>query len=73
MFQNAEHRFCVKHIHENVKSHFKGGIYKDMFWNATRASTVVEFNKEMAHLKSYNSAAYDWLIKIPAEKLTFFR
>ncbi|GKA37847.1 mutator type transposase [Tanacetum coccineum] len=33
-----------------------------------RATTVVEFNKKMGQLKSYNSAAYDWLMKIPAEQ-----
>ncbi|GKB37640.1 hypothetical protein Tco_0882582 [Tanacetum coccineum] len=33
-----------------------------------RATTVVEFNKKMAHLTSYNSTAYDWLIKFLAEQ-----
>ena len=51
VFPNAEHRLCVKHIHEEMKSHFKGGVYKDMLWKAARATTVVEFNKEMDHLK----------------------
>ncbi|GJT72329.1 hypothetical protein Tco_1031615 [Tanacetum coccineum] len=68
VFPNAEHRLCVKHIHENMKSQFKGGVYKDMLWNAARATIVVEFNKKMAQLKSYNSAAYDWLIKISAKQ-----
>ncbi|GKF78040.1 hypothetical protein Tco_0230510, partial [Tanacetum coccineum] len=67
MFPSAEHMLCVKHIHENMKSRFKGGVCTDMLWNATRATTVVEFNKKMGQLKSYNSVAYDWLIKIPAE------
>ncbi|GJZ59907.1 hypothetical protein Tco_0615723 [Tanacetum coccineum] len=56
---------CVKHIHENMKSQFKGGVYKDMLWNAARATTVVEFNTKLCQLKSYNSATYDWLVKIP--------
>ncbi|GJV97470.1 hypothetical protein Tco_1549047 [Tanacetum coccineum] len=53
-------RLCVKHIHESMKSEFKGGVYKDMLWNAARATIVVEFNKNMGQLKLYNSAAYDW-------------
>ncbi|GJX48348.1 mutator type transposase [Tanacetum coccineum] len=60
VFPSAEHKFCVKHIHENMKSRFKGVVYKDMLWNVTRATTIVEFNKKMAQLKSYNSTAYDW-------------
>ncbi|GJR66225.1 hypothetical protein Tco_0012290 [Tanacetum coccineum] len=70
VFPSAEHRLCVKHIHENMKSEFKGGVYKDMLWNAARATVVVEFNKYMGQLKSYNSAAYDWkweLIGIPCK------
>ncbi|GKA47046.1 hypothetical protein Tco_0739929 [Tanacetum coccineum] len=43
-------RLCVKHIHESMKSEFKGGVYKDMLWNAARA-TVVEFNKYMEKAK----------------------
>ncbi|GKA28962.1 mutator type transposase [Tanacetum coccineum] len=31
--------------------------------NTARATTIVEFNKTMGQLKSYNSAAYDWLMK----------
>ncbi|GJW26354.1 hypothetical protein Tco_0040165 [Tanacetum coccineum] len=31
-------------------------------------SHVGEFNKKMAELKSYNSGAYDWLMKISAEQ-----
>ncbi|GJS37678.1 mutator type transposase [Tanacetum coccineum] len=30
VFLNAEHRYCVRHIHENIKSRFKGGVYKEM-------------------------------------------
>ncbi|GJZ84476.1 mutator type transposase [Tanacetum coccineum] len=43
-------RYCVRHIHKNMKSQFKGGVYKNMLWNAARATTVVEFNKQIGHL-----------------------
>ncbi|GKD69689.1 hypothetical protein Tco_1323779, partial [Tanacetum coccineum] len=36
--------------------------------NAAKATSVGEFNKKMAELKSYNSDAYDWLMKIPTEQ-----
>ncbi|GJZ61404.1 hypothetical protein Tco_0617541 [Tanacetum coccineum] len=61
-------RFCVKHIHENMKLQFRGSAYKDMIWKANKTNTLVDLNKKMDELKSYNSAAYDWLIKIPAEQ-----
>ncbi|GJW25296.1 hypothetical protein Tco_0039107 [Tanacetum coccineum] len=57
-----------EHIHENMKSYFNGGVYKEMLWNAVKATSVGDFNKKMAELKSYNSSAYDWWIKIQAEQ-----
>ncbi|GKC10450.1 mutator type transposase [Tanacetum coccineum] len=36
--------------------------------NTAKATYVGEFNKKMVELKSFNSAAYDWLMKIPAEQ-----
>ncbi|GJS90775.1 zinc finger, CCHC-type containing protein [Tanacetum coccineum] len=45
MFPSAEHKYCVRHIHENMKSQFKGG-----------------------ELKSFNSNAYGWLMKIVLEQ-----
>ncbi|GKD42936.1 mutator type transposase, partial [Tanacetum coccineum] len=38
VFPSAEHRYCVRHIHENIKSQFKGGVYKEMIWNAAKAT-----------------------------------
>ncbi|GKC91941.1 hypothetical protein Tco_1157383, partial [Tanacetum coccineum] len=42
------------------------GCFMSGPWPA-RATTIVEFNKTMGQLKSYNFAAYDWLMKFPAE------
>ncbi|GJV51317.1 hypothetical protein Tco_1447058 [Tanacetum coccineum] len=68
VFPSVEHMYYVRHIHENMKSQFKGCVYKEMLWNAAKATSVGEINKKMGELKSYNSTAYDWLMKIPAEQ-----
>ncbi|GJX68806.1 mutator type transposase [Tanacetum coccineum] len=68
VFPSAEHRYCVRHIHENMKSQFKGGVYKEMLWNAAKATSEGEFKKKMGELKSFNSDAYDWLMKISLEQ-----
>ncbi|GJU60140.1 mutator type transposase [Tanacetum coccineum] len=57
-----------KHIHENMKSPFKEGVYKEMLWNTVKATSEGEFKKKMSELKSFNSDAYDWLMKIPLEQ-----
>ncbi|GJR91339.1 mutator type transposase [Tanacetum coccineum] len=51
VFPSAEQMYCVRHIHENMKSQFKGGVYKDMLWNAARATTVGELKKKNGRAK----------------------
>ncbi|GJW21946.1 hypothetical protein Tco_0032568 [Tanacetum coccineum] len=51
VFLSAEHRYCVRHIHENMKSQFKGGVYKEMLWNAAKATSEGEFKKKMGRAK----------------------
>ncbi|GJZ83674.1 mutator type transposase [Tanacetum coccineum] len=70
VFPSVEHRYHVRHIHENMKSQYKGGVYKEMLWNVAKATYVSAFNQKMAELKSFNPAAYDWLMKTLAEQWT---
>ncbi|GKA98549.1 mutator type transposase [Tanacetum coccineum] len=51
VFPSAEHKYCVRHIHENVKSHIKGGVHKEMLWNAAKAISEGEFKKKMGRDK----------------------
>ncbi|KAK4411825.1 hypothetical protein Sango_0255500 [Sesamum angolense] len=44
VFPTAENRFCVRHLHANMKKvGFKGLSYKKALWKAARATTVTEF------------------------------
>ncbi|GJV65365.1 hypothetical protein Tco_1476193 [Tanacetum coccineum] len=67
LFLAAEHRFCVRHINENMNITWKGGDYKEMLWKCATSTTVVRFEKNMAELKNYNKKAHEWLSKIPPE------
>ncbi|GJW94568.1 mutator type transposase [Tanacetum coccineum] len=51
VFSSAEHRYCVRHIHENMKSQFKRGVYKEMHWNAAKATSKGEFKKKISRAK----------------------
>nr|XP_043639155.1 uncharacterized protein LOC122610227 [Erigeron canadensis] len=64
VFPSAEHRYCVKHIHENMKHHWRGKLYKDIFWRCATATTVPGFKATMAQMKRLNVDAYNWLRKI---------
>ncbi|GJR42895.1 hypothetical protein Tco_1310998 [Tanacetum coccineum] len=61
-----EANFNYTFIYDRHK--FKRGVYKEMLWNAATTTSIGEFNKNMAELKSYNFDAYDWLMKISAEQ-----
>ncbi|GJX94638.1 hypothetical protein Tco_0349224 [Tanacetum coccineum] len=67
LFSAAEHRYCVRHIYQNMSLTRRRGIYKELLWKAATATTIVEFNKVMDTLKAQNLKAYEWLKKIPAE------
>ncbi|GJX30924.1 mutator type transposase [Tanacetum coccineum] len=51
VFPSAEHMYCVRHIHENMKSQLKGCVYKEMLWNAAKATSEGDFKKKMGIAK----------------------
>ncbi|KAK9080877.1 hypothetical protein SSX86_000019 [Deinandra increscens subsp. villosa] len=65
VFPCAEHRYCLRHISENMKQTYRGKIYKDMLWKIATSTSVVHFDKEFDILKNINSEAASWLAKIP--------
>ncbi|KAL4578998.1 hypothetical protein LXL04_015133 [Taraxacum kok-saghyz] len=65
MFPNAEHRFCIRHIHENMRRSWKTREYKELLWKCAKATTVPEFNRLMMEFSNFDNEAYLWLKKIP--------
>lgn len=65
MFPSAEHRFCLKHIHDNMKLGWRGQLYKYCLWKCATATTIQAFDKHMEDLKGICLDAYVWLKKIP--------
>ncbi|KAL4577821.1 hypothetical protein LXL04_013935 [Taraxacum kok-saghyz] len=70
LFPVAEHRYCVKHIHENMKLQWRGKVYNDLLWNCAKSTCVNHFNQAMEKVKNLNSETYDWLKKIPPQHWT---
>ncbi|XP_019178181.1 PREDICTED: uncharacterized protein LOC109173407 [Ipomoea nil] len=59
---NASHRFCVRHLHGNMKvAGFMGKAIKDALWAAAKATTVNTFTDGMTKLKNVDVEAYKWL------------
>ncbi|CAI9284676.1 unnamed protein product [Lactuca saligna] len=67
LFPAAEHRYCLRHLHENMKRKWRGKEFKDCLWKCATCTTIPQFNSAMEELKKLNSEAYDWLNSIPSK------
>ncbi|KAI3677529.1 hypothetical protein L6452_36793 [Arctium lappa] len=67
LFPYAEHRFCLRHIHDNMKQQWKGKAYKDHLWKCATATTIPQFQQAMEDLRMVNQPCYDWLKQIPPQ------
>ena len=64
LFPHAEHRYCVRHIYQNMRREWKATEYKDFLWKCAKATTIPEFEAIMKDLSIFDKEAYEWLLKI---------
>ncbi|GKB49372.1 hypothetical protein Tco_0900125 [Tanacetum coccineum] len=57
LFPAAEHKYYVRHIHDNMDLIYKGGQYKELLWKCATATTEVHFEREIDEFKGYNRLA----------------
>ncbi|XP_021991768.1 uncharacterized protein LOC110888556 [Helianthus annuus] len=57
----AEHRYCVNHIHKNMKKTRCGDVYKNLLWRYASATSMPFFDRAMDDVKALNRKLYDWL------------
>ncbi|CAI9276921.1 unnamed protein product [Lactuca saligna] len=67
LFPCSEQRFCLRHIHENMKKQWRTKEYKDHLWDCATATIVLEFNHYMHQFSLYDKLAYEWLKSIPPQ------
>ncbi|CAI9303017.1 unnamed protein product [Lactuca saligna] len=67
LFPCAEHRYCLRHIHDNMKKNWRGKVFKDLLWECATTSNVQHFHQAMEKLKKLNNDAYEWLKQIPPQ------
>ncbi|XP_022019938.1 uncharacterized protein LOC110920000 [Helianthus annuus] len=67
VYPSSEHRYCLRHIHENMKSKWGGDEYKNLLWNCASASTVPEFEKAIKAVLDKDKGLHDWLKEIPTK------
>ncbi|XP_076927070.1 uncharacterized protein LOC143590494 [Bidens hawaiensis] len=65
VFPSAEHRYCLRHIHENMKPRWRGVVFKNMLQKCAFATTPQEFERSMKEIQDKDTSLYDWLKEIP--------
>ncbi|GJS84268.1 retrovirus-related pol polyprotein from transposon TNT 1-94 [Tanacetum coccineum] len=59
LFPVAEHRYCLRHIHKNMKLRWSGTAYKELLWKVACKLTIPECDKAMDKLNTFNKDYYD--------------
>ncbi|XP_014523658.1 uncharacterized protein LOC106779953 [Vigna radiata var. radiata] len=68
MMDGVEHRLCLRHLYNNFKKRFGGGVLiRDLMMGAAKATYEKEWEKKMGKLKAINIDAYNWLLGIPTK------
>ena len=65
LFPNAEHRYCIRHIHDNMRKRWRQTEYRDHLWRCASATTIPEFEHLMKEFSQYDKEACEWLKQIP--------
>ncbi|XP_035830202.1 uncharacterized protein LOC110875400 [Helianthus annuus] len=67
VFPNAEHRYCLRHIHENIKKQWCGDVFKNLLWKAASVTTLAYFNNAMQDIRDKDPTLHDWLLQMPPQ------
>ncbi|KAL0404539.1 UNVERIFIED_CONTAM: hypothetical protein Sradi_2094700 [Sesamum radiatum] len=66
VFPGADNRFCVRHMHNNMKTTgLRGLAFKKGLWNAAKFTTVSEFIFRMQELGKLDVKLLEWLSDKP--------
>nr|KAJ0199259.1 hypothetical protein LSAT_V11C600322720 [Lactuca sativa] len=57
LFPNAEHRYCIRHIHDNMRKRWRKPEYRDHLWKCALATTIPEFEHLMKEFSQYDKEA----------------
>ncbi|WVZ06131.1 hypothetical protein V8G54_019477 [Vigna mungo] len=68
LMDGVEHRLCLRHLYNNFKKRFGGGVLiRDLMMGAAKATYEKEWEKKIGELKAINIDAYNWLLGIPTK------
>ncbi|KAL6206695.1 hypothetical protein ACLB2K_023942 [Fragaria x ananassa] len=68
LFPEAEHRFCVRHMHNNFKGDGHIGLeLKQRLWAIARATTIVKYKQAMLDMREASILAWKYCLERTAK------
>lgn len=64
----AEHRFCCRHLYNNLRKKHPGALIHELFWKAAAATYLLAHERVMDELKSCDVEAFKWVDEVPRHK-----
>jgi hypothetical protein len=62
IFPDAEHCFCVRHLHQNFqKAGHKGEVLKNDMWAIARSTNIPKWQHHMDILQADSATAFQWV------------
>ncbi|GJW12906.1 uncharacterized protein Tco_1578733 [Tanacetum coccineum] len=58
----VEHRLCARHIYANFSKVYSGVLFRNLFWQASKASYHQKFKNTMEEIKTASIGAYQYLV-----------
>ncbi|GJV75696.1 hypothetical protein Tco_1507280 [Tanacetum coccineum] len=58
----VEHRLCARHIYANFNKVYSGVLFRNLFWQASKASYHQKFKSTMEEIKTASAGAYQYLV-----------
>ncbi|XP_021770228.1 uncharacterized protein LOC110734398 [Chenopodium quinoa] len=64
-FPTAFHGFCMRHLSESFRREFNNTMLVNLFWEAARALTVIEYETKILEIEEISSDAAYWIRRLP--------
>ncbi|XP_052733631.1 uncharacterized protein LOC128196507 [Vigna angularis] len=72
ILNGVEHRLCLRHLYNNYKKKFGGGLLiRDLMMGAAKATYFQDWEKKKGELKTVNCDAYNWFATLREKVINY--
>ncbi|KAH7849908.1 hypothetical protein Vadar_024820 [Vaccinium darrowii] len=64
---SGEHRFCCRHLYNNLRKKHPGLLIKEFFWKGAYSGYEEQFKRAMTELMKVDGAAHKWVQGVPVQ------